>query len=1014
MGDVKAGHIKLGIGDALVPLHAHIAHFVESDDDFAAAVSYLEEGLRGTDHCVIFGHSAAEERVVALLAAHGFDTSGLAAAGRLVFVGGEETGEGIIDTITGTFNRLLAAGASVIRLFGNIGWLEQGWPSVRELVSMEAKVSLAAEKYPCVFLCLYDLRNVPSFIMRHGGMETHPLVLRGSLLEPNPLALPTETILRQLESLRDSFAELERKKEEVRLYQKVFANMRDALVIVRQRAGGGEPAVVELNPEAQRIAGCGDACQRTLSDCFPGLLTPDFGASCSRLVAEGGSLDLGERSVGSSFFHAKLFSLFGEYLGIVFYDTTERKRMENALLSLRRLGTALQSTLEIENILDQLIAGAAAIVGAENGVAAVCSTEEMTCYRYLIRGAPQQERWDPVAGVPGRVVTGRGPYLSNDPRHDPHILPARAERYGVRNVVSTPILDLEGNLLGFLEIHNKSDGSPFTGFDQDQLASAAQTAALAVRNATAFRKITQMGARLRESTERYRHLVDGLDAIVWEADAESFRFSFVSHRAEAILGYPISRWLEEPNFWADHIHPEDRDRAVAICRRATAEGRDHHFVYRAIAADGRTVWMRDHVKMEFDSARRVRQLRGVMVDITGTMAIEDQLRRSEAKFRSTFEGAGIGMVLVDAEGNCVEVNPALQEMLGYTCHELSGTGFSRLSSLEPTAADREQFRALMGGTLPRYQAEKRFVSKDGRELWGRLTVSPVRLDGGTQYAIGMIEDITERKKAEAEVAELLSRVQRDAAELEDRVRERTAQLEETNAELDSFAHSVSHDLRAPLRAMRGYVELLMEEELQTEAERQGYLKRIMFAADGMDRLIQDLLAYSRLSRQEIMLQSVSLATVVREAAEQLELASGGKRYLLEVSGELPEVMGHHAVLVQVLLNLMTNGIKFVAAGVTPKLRIWTEQTDHHCRLFVQDNGIGIPEEHQERIFKIFERLHGIETYPGTGVGLAIVRKAVLRLGGRIGVISREGEGSRFWIELTLAGAAGVSGEAAEP
>jgi PAS domain S-box-containing protein len=1002
MGDGRAGHIRLGIGDALVPLHAHIAHFVESDRDFAAALGYLAEGLRGTDYSVVFGPAEANDRAAAFLSGDGFDTGALRESGRLVLVGAAGSGVGIMETIGATLSRMVAAGAKIIRLLGNIGTLERGWPSVQDLVSMEAKLSAAAENYPCVCLCLYDLRRIPALVMQHGALETHPHTLRGSSLDPNPLAVPTQSLLKHAEACSIPLAELERKKEEVQLYQSIFANMRDPLVIVRVLPGGGEPALVQLNPAAQAIAGCCDACERTLSACFPGLLTPDFGATCSRLAAEGGAVDLGERGVRNSIFHAKIFSLYGDYLGIVFYDTTERARLDTALLSLRRLSTSLQSTLEIENILDQLITGAAGIVGADDGVAAVCSTEEMTCYRFLVRGVPQQERWDPRTGVPGRLVNSATPYLSNDPRHDPLIEPARAERYQVRNLISTPILDLDGKLLGFLEIHNKSDGSPFTSFDQDQLASAALHAALAVRNAAAFRKITQMGSRLRESTERYRHLVEGLDAIVWEADADTLQFTFVSSRAEGILGYPVARWLAEPNFWADHIHPEDRERAVTNCREASDQARDHHFVYRAIAADGRTVWIRDHVRVEFDPARRIKQLRGVMVDITGTMAIEDQLRRSEAKFRSTFEGAGIGMALIDAEGNCAEINPALQSMFGYTCHDLAGTAFERLLHPDEAAPDRERFRALVSGGLPRFQAERRFVARDGRELWGRLTFSAVRFDGGTQYAIAMVEDITERKRAEGEVAALLAQVQQDAAELEDRVRERTAQLQETNAELDSFAYSVSHDLRAPLRTMRGYVEILMEDGTLTEAERQGFLKRILSAAQGMDRLIQDLLSYSRLSRQEILLQSVSLATVVREAAEQLELASGGRKYLLEVSGELPEVLGHHAVLVQVLLNLMTNGIKFVAAGVTPKLSIWAESSGDMCRLFVQDNGIGIPEEHRERIFKIFERLHSIESYPGTGVGLAIVKKAVTRLGGRIGVESREGEGSRFWVELPLA------------
>ncbi|QWV95397.1 two-component sensor histidine kinase [Geomonas oryzisoli] len=279
----------------------------------------------------------------------------------------------------------------------------------------------------------------------------------------------------------------------------------------------------------------------------------------------------------------------------------------------------------------------------------------------------------------------------------------------------------------------------------------------------------------------------------------------------------------------------------------------------------------------------------------------------------------------------------------------------------------------------------------------------IRIFALTDNHIGMvISDCTRYREEEAEIADLSAKLEKEAATMERRVAERTSQLEEINEELDSFAFSVSHDLRAPIRAMQAFAEILLDDELQTPAERNAYLVRIKTAAQGMDRLIQDLLAYSRVSRQEITLEPVNLDQVVRDAAQQLELAAGGKAYRLEISSDLPAVIGHPTVLVQVLLNLMTNGIKFVPKGVIPLLRIWSDESQEYCRLYVQDNGIGIAPQHQERIFKIFERLHSMESYPGTGVGLAIVRKAVQRLGGRIGLESKEGEGSRFWIELRRA------------
>lgn len=374
------------------------------------------------------------------------------------------------------------------------------------------------------------------------------------------------------------------------------------------------------------------------------------------------------------------------------------------------------------------------------------------------------------------------------------------------------------------------------------------------------------------------------------------------------------------------------------------------------------------------------------------------MEQAEQLYRLMFTNMREGLAILrldvrnpDASPLIIEMNPAAVKLC--RCKSFN-FGNCRVTDCYPDWFDADAFKknchrlAAFGGCM-----ELGEVPRDD-------SFYRIRIFALTENHIGMvISDCTRHKEQEADIAELTEKLEQEAATMERRVSERTAQLEEINEELDSFAFSVSHDLRAPIRAMQAFAEILLDDEFQTPAERNAYLVRIKAAAQGMDRLIQDLLAYSRVSRQEITLETVSLDHVVRDAAQQLELASGGKGYRLEISGNLPDVIGHHTVLVQVVLNLMTNGIKFVPKGVLPLLRIRSEESEEYCRLYVEDNGIGIPQEHQERIFKIFERLHSMESYPGTGVGLAIVRKAVQRLGGRIGLESKEGEGSRFWIEL---------------
>jgi len=245
-------------------------------------------------------------------------------------------------------------------------------------------------------------------------------------------------------------------------------------------------------------------------------------------------------------------------------------------------------------------------------------------------------------------------------------------------------------------------------------------------------------------------------------------------------------------------------------------------------------------------------------------------------------------------------------------------------------------------------------------------------------------EIAERKRAEAEI------------------KRRADELEAANKELEAFSYSVSHDLRTPLRAMQGFAQALNEDFADRLGPvAQDYTQRIVAAACRMDSLIQDLLAYSRLSRAQMLLQPLDLRSIMAQIQAQTEGEFRERQAVVEaaIPEAFPHVMAHATTLVQVVTNLLTNAVKFVASGVRPHVRVWAEERGEWGRLWVEDNGIGIAPEHQVRIFRVFERLHGSETYPGTGIGLAIAAKGMERMGGRAGVESTPGKGSKFWIEL---------------
>ncbi|MEW6496941.1 MAG: ATP-binding protein, partial [Cyanobacteriota bacterium] len=250
---------------------------------------------------------------------------------------------------------------------------------------------------------------------------------------------------------------------------------------------------------------------------------------------------------------------------------------------------------------------------------------------------------------------------------------------------------------------------------------------------------------------------------------------------------------------------------------------------------------------------------------------------------------------------------------------------------------------------------------------------------------------------------LRKQLQDYATELEQRVVERTLQLQEANEELEAFSYTVAHDLRAPLRGIQGFAQALLEDYGdQLDETAQDYIQHVFDGTDRMNDLVQDLLAYSRLSREEIKLAPVDLTQVVAQAQAQLETELRDRQAEIIVIEHLPNAMGYRPILVQIVVNLLSNAVKFVAPGVQPQIRVWAQEQDNWVRLWVEDNGIGIEPQYQEKIFGVFDRLHGRDAYPGTGIGLAIVRKGAERLGGQVGVESAPAQGSRFWVELQAA------------
>jgi signal transduction histidine kinase len=233
--------------------------------------------------------------------------------------------------------------------------------------------------------------------------------------------------------------------------------------------------------------------------------------------------------------------------------------------------------------------------------------------------------------------------------------------------------------------------------------------------------------------------------------------------------------------------------------------------------------------------------------------------------------------------------------------------------------------------------------------------------------------------------------------------ERRAKLEIANHDLEAFAYSVSHDLRAPLRAIQGLADACHEDfKTALEPGAKDYLERINAASQRMENLIHDMLRYSSVSRSEFELSPVSLGAAVADAKQELQVDIENSRAEIVIEEPLPDVIANRTLVTQVLANLLGNALKFVADGVRPRVQISAREKAGLVRVSVMDNGIGIAPEFKEKIFGVFERLHSTDKYPGTGIGLAIVQKAMIRMQGQVGIDSPSEGGSCFWIELPKA------------
>ncbi|MDD5231919.1 MAG: PAS domain S-box protein [Syntrophales bacterium] len=502
-------------------------------------------------------------------------------------------------------------------------------------------------------------------------------------------------------------------------------------------------------------------------------------------------------------------------------------------------------------------------------------------------------------------------------------------------------------------------------------------------------------AMLQQSEERFRLATEAANIIVYDVDLNSHVIRAM-HGLRAFLGrdLPDNASYE---WWTGLIHPEDRNRLQSeISEVLAVREQSHTFVYRVLHGDRHYRIVQDTIYFQYENGRLVGHIGGIK-DITDRVRAEESLRESKKRYQDLVETVGDMIFETDELGRIAYVSPNITDILGYSPGDVIGKVPTDFLSPDETGNLKEFFLRCAAKRKKIEAMTATYLHRDGRKVILETNAVPfLAEDGSLRGYRGVNRDISERKVHERQLQDITLEARRRAAEAEESKR----RLEEINRELESFSYSISHDLRAPLRAIDGFSGMILQDFSEVmDAELKRRFDVIRENARRMNRLIDDLLAISRLGQCVISKRPVNMEKLFRQTWMELLPAYPGRKVWMQVHKMITPVSGDRTLLKQLVANLLNNALKYTRDRERALVEIGGLLKDREIVFYVKDNGVGFNMRYKDKLFRIFQRLHSPSEFEGTGIGLAIVQRIVNMHGGRVWAESKVGEGATFFFSL---------------